>query len=110
MLGLHSRLRRNEEEVAAKVMDGEAIIINLSNGCYYSMERTGGAIWGMVEAGYSLDEMVEDLLRRYDVAARKRKPTCNAWRRNCCRKVWSRWRMASCPAAAASGHSAAVAL
>ena len=68
MLGLHSRLRRNEEEVAAKVMDGEAIIINLSSGCYYSMERTGGAIWEMVEAGYSLDEMVAELVRRYDVA------------------------------------------
>lgn len=68
MLALHSRLRRNEEEVAAKVMEGEAVIINLSNGSYYSLEKTGGAIWAMVEAGHSLEEMVEELVRRYDVA------------------------------------------
>ncbi len=68
MLALHSRLRRNEEEVAAKVMDGEAIIINLANGSYYSMEKTGGAIWAMIEEGCSLEEMVAQLTRRYAVS------------------------------------------
>ena len=43
MLTLQNRLRPNEEEVAGKVMDGDAIIINLSNGIYYSMDKVRGA-------------------------------------------------------------------
>ena len=46
MLSLQSCLRPNEEEVAAKVMDGEAILINLSSGIYYSMDKVGGVLWG----------------------------------------------------------------
>jgi len=46
MLKPESSLRPNEEEVASKVMDGEAILINLSNGIYYSMDKVGGVDLG----------------------------------------------------------------
>lgn len=68
MLVPQSRLRRNEEDVAAKVMDGEAIIINLANGMYYSMDKVGGAIWAMIEESFSLEEMVAALSARYEVS------------------------------------------
>ncbi len=73
MLTLQSRLRPNEEEVAGKVMDGEAIIINLSNGIYYSMDKVGGLIWELIDGRYSLEEMVTALCARYDVSAEKAK-------------------------------------
>ncbi len=73
MLKLQSRLRPNEEEVAGKVMDGEAIIINLSNGVYYSMDKVGGLIWELIDGRYSLEEMVTALCARYDVSAEKAK-------------------------------------
>jgi hypothetical protein len=63
-----SRLRPNEAEVAAKVMDGEAIIINLSNGMYYSMDGVGGLIWGMIADGHSLEDIVSSVLESYDVS------------------------------------------
>lgn len=68
MLDLHDRLRRKDEEVVAKVMDGEAIIINLSNGIYYSLDNVGAAIWDMIEGGWRLDEIVTAIASRYDVA------------------------------------------
>ena len=68
MLTLHTRLRINEEEVAATVMDGEAIMINLSNGIYYSMDKVGGLIWEMIEGRHSLGEMVTAITARYDVS------------------------------------------
>ncbi len=37
MLALSSFVVPNEQQVAAKVMDGEAILINLATGTYYSM-------------------------------------------------------------------------
>ena len=61
MFTLQNRLRPNEAEVAAKVLDGEAIIINLSNGIYYSMDKVGGLIWEMIERGRSLQEIVESI-------------------------------------------------
>ncbi len=69
MLTLQSCLRPNEQEVAAKVMDGEAIMINLSNGMYYSMNNVGGLIWEMIEGRHRLETIVEGVLSRYDGSA-----------------------------------------
>jgi hypothetical protein len=68
MITAQSRFRPREEEVAAKVMDGEAILINLSNGIYYSMDKVGGLMWEMVEGKRSLEEMVAGVVTRYEVS------------------------------------------
>ena len=59
--------RVNEEECAAQVIDGEAVIINLLNGTYYSLDRVGGAIWELAAAGRTIPEIVERVANRYDV-------------------------------------------
>jgi hypothetical protein len=64
-----TRLAPNVKELAAKVMDGEAIIINLANGIYYSMDQVGGLIWGLISAGRSLEEISSQICRTYDVGA-----------------------------------------
>jgi len=71
MKDLHQRLRPRGDEVAAKVIDGEAIIINLANGIYYSMDKVGGLIWDMVQSGHSLEEIIQGVTERYDVAREK---------------------------------------
>src|SRR5262245_56336929 len=68
MLALNQRLLLREEEVAAKVIDGEAIIINLANGIYYSMDKTGGFIWEMILAKHSLEETLTAVMARYEVS------------------------------------------
>lgn len=67
MLALQDRLRRKDEEVIAKIMDGEAVIINLSNGLYYSIDRAGGAMWEMIDAGHRLEDIAAAIAARYDV-------------------------------------------
>jgi hypothetical protein len=64
-----ARLRPNLAEVAAKVMDGEAIIINLTNGMYYSMDQVGGLLWELIERGQTVSEMVDAVVASYDVDA-----------------------------------------
>ncbi len=54
--------------VAAKILDGELIVINLSTGYYFSSTGTGVAIWQEIEAGASLRQVVDSLVRRYEVA------------------------------------------
>ena len=63
MLNLHDCFRPREEEVASKVIDGEAIIINLANGVYYSMDKVGALVWDLLQTGYSLDEVIVPLAR-----------------------------------------------
>ncbi len=61
------RLAPKSQQVAAKVMDGEAVIINLANGVYYIMEKSGGLIWSMIEQARSLDAIADAVAAAYDV-------------------------------------------
>src|SRR5262245_142285 len=71
MLGLRDRLRRKGEEVIPKLVDGEAIIINLANGVYYSLDNAGAAMWQMIEECRQLGDIAAAIAARYDVALRR---------------------------------------
>lgn len=47
--------------VAAEVIDGEAVIINLDTGVYHSMDRIGAQVWASLAAGRSADEVATAL-------------------------------------------------
>ena len=67
MLTPDTRLSVRTSDVAAKVIDGEAIIINLANGLYYSLAGVGAEIWTLIEDERSLGEMAAILCTRYAV-------------------------------------------
>jgi hypothetical protein len=71
MLNPETRLRPNDAEVAAKVVDGEAIMINLSNGIYYSLGHTGGLMWELLVGGRSLAQTSRTVAERYDVSTER---------------------------------------
>lgn len=62
-----SFLQANDREVAAKVVDGEAILINLSNGLYYSMDKVGGVAWSMLTGGASITRIAESVAGHYSL-------------------------------------------
>jgi len=65
---LRQYLRPNSDDVAAKIVDGEAILINLSNGMYYSMDSVGAFVWSLIEAGRSQDSIAEVVAGQYGIA------------------------------------------
>lgn len=67
MLAPEARFRPRVTDVAAKVIDGEAIIMNLSNGLYFSMDGVGATVWELLERGHSLKEVAETVGARYSV-------------------------------------------
>lgn len=73
MISLNSRFVPNTAEVAAKVLDGEAILINLSTGTYFSIDKAGCKIWEMIEKGYNQREITEAVVTLYDVPLEKAK-------------------------------------
>jgi len=60
-----SRVQIADTEVVARVFDGEAIIINLASGKYYSMDRVGTLAWRLLTGGYSLKDAAALLAGRY---------------------------------------------
>ena len=68
MLNVHHCFLPRNEEVAAKVIDGEAIIINLANGVYYSMDKVGAFVWDLLQSGHTLESVVGAVAGRYDVS------------------------------------------
>jgi hypothetical protein len=64
-----SRLRVREPDVAAKVIDGEAVIINLASGMYYSLNGSGSAVWELIEKGCTLAEASEAVRSAFNVSA-----------------------------------------
>jgi hypothetical protein len=65
------RFKLNEPIIAADVIDGEAIIINLAKGDYFSLASTGADFWKMIVAGYSVDEVVPAAVDHFRIDAAK---------------------------------------
>ena len=55
----------NREEIAAKVIDGELIIIRLSDGTYYSMDNVGSRVWALIERRHDVPAVVETIAAWY---------------------------------------------
>ena len=63
------RLKPDSVNVAAKVIDGEAVILDVTRGTYYSMDGAGAVVWSAIEQGHSLREIVGILEQRYEGSA-----------------------------------------
>lgn len=61
----------NQDDIAARVLDGEAIMINLAKGIYYSLDGVGGRIWELLEEGRSAAEMADAIALEFDVTAER---------------------------------------
>src|SRR6476661_7480922 len=59
----NQRFRVNTPTVTHETIDGEAVIINLDSGNYYSLVEAGSFIWALVEKGASAND-VQNLLQQ----------------------------------------------
>jgi hypothetical protein len=60
------RAEINVPQVVGEVIDGEAVIINLESGFYYSLDGVGGDIWAGCERGLPLRGIVDEINGKYD--------------------------------------------
>ena len=54
-------------DVNSTVLDNEAVLLNLENGVYYTLNPVGTAIWELVTGERTLSEILSALCERYDV-------------------------------------------
>ncbi len=55
----------NAAEVVHETIDGEAILIHLGTGTYYSMDGVGAELWALVAAGADRDGVIAASQQRY---------------------------------------------
>jgi hypothetical protein len=71
------RLRINIPKIVHETIDGETIILNLDNGNYYSLVGIGAEVWGFIEHGATVNEIIERLHVDYKGAKEDIETTVN---------------------------------
>ena len=59
------RFRINAPAVASEIIDGEAVIMNLKTGAYFSTRQTGSVLWNWIEQGIGVGAMIRSLEASY---------------------------------------------
>lgn len=62
------KLQRKPDIMAAD-MNGSTVMLDASTGKYYNLGEVGGTIWALLEKPLTLDELVGELVKQYDVTA-----------------------------------------
>ena len=60
--------RVNAPAVVSEIIDGEAVIMNLVTGNYFSAPDTGAVIWAWIEQGAGMDQIQHNLSLTFDVS------------------------------------------
>ncbi len=63
---LSLRLRSNSPNVVQDTIDGEVVIVNLKTGSYYSLDKVGVDVWGLLESGHNVGDVVNGIADRYE--------------------------------------------
>ncbi|HYN96791.1 MAG TPA: PqqD family protein [Pilimelia sp.] len=62
-------LKINECAVEWRLVDGEIIALDLASEEYLAVNRTGAALWPLLAAGATEDDLTDQLVRVFDVPA-----------------------------------------
>ena len=57
--------RINSPTIIHEIIEGEAVIINMEMGHYYSIDQTGAGIWELVDKRASADEIIQSFTQYY---------------------------------------------
>jgi hypothetical protein len=58
---------RIADDVIGEVLDGEAVLLHVKTGQYYTLNRSGTRIWQLIEQHGTLDQVKHALCAEFDV-------------------------------------------
>jgi len=53
-------------DIVHETIEGEAVIVNLESGVYYSLRDSGVEVWNLIETGTNFDELLDYLKDHYE--------------------------------------------
>lgn len=54
-------------EVNARVLESEAVLLNVQTGAYFGLNKVGTHIWQLYGEGKSLSEVIDGVCQRFEV-------------------------------------------
>jgi hypothetical protein len=63
-----SRYRSNAPRFVDETVDGEALIMDMVKGTYYSCVDSSAYVWNLLHRGVPVDDVVSDLVARYSLS------------------------------------------
>lgn len=64
---LTQRYRIDKDSITYRIIDNEAVILNLDSGYYYSLNKVGTKIWLAIDKQKNIDEILVLLKEEYRV-------------------------------------------
>lgn len=74
-----SAYRINAPNVVSEIIDGEAVIVHLGTGVYYSVDQSGAAIWSLIEQGTPLPAIATAVATHYGLPVAEVEPSVQAF-------------------------------
>jgi len=59
-------IKKNESMVLAE-LDGQIVMMSIENGEYYGFNEMATIVWGKIESGIRVSELIENLITEYSV-------------------------------------------
>ena len=67
-MGLSDDTRiRARDDVLSRVLDGEAVLLDLDSGTYFGLDEVGSEIWALIAEGATVRVICDKVLELYDV-------------------------------------------
>ena len=75
------RIEKSSPTVFTPLDDGTGVLLNLETLLYYSLNRTGVALWKHIEAekSFTIDDLVRKTCERFDVSPETAHPEINTF-------------------------------
>ena len=63
------KIEKSSSTVFTPLADGKGVLLNLDTLCYYSLNRTGAALWQQIEEKkvVMFDDLIDSTCRRFEV-------------------------------------------
>jgi hypothetical protein len=66
-ISLDTTPAKNTDQVIERVVEGEALLIHLSSGDYFSLDNVGTRVWENIDGTRTIQDLAELILMEYDV-------------------------------------------
>lgn len=60
------RFKINSPHAISETFEDEVILLNFETGSYYSLDKSGALIWGLMEKRATTGEIIEEIISRYE--------------------------------------------
>ncbi|MBL7196922.1 MAG: PqqD family protein [Candidatus Omnitrophica bacterium] len=72
-MDLSLKYKIDKDKATYRVIDGEAVILNLDNGYYYSLNEIGTKIWEAIDKQKGLSQILDSLEEEYQLPEKQLK-------------------------------------